>query len=151
MPFSSRTSEVGVTAGPEHGLQRLIVQVQPVAPEEIGHIHRHDGADQILCVLQGEVLIEVDGQSMVCRPGEMGVVPAGSPHGFVGLATPALLEVFGEQAAGTVFLLADNEEIEVHRPGVPWDRHGPPTDMAALASRLLAPALPTHPRRKPSD
>ena len=139
MSFSTRTTEVGVIAGPEHGLQRLIVQVQPVAPDKVGHIHRHDSADQILCVLQGEVLIEVDGQSMVCGPGEMGVAPAGSPHGFLGLGAPALLEVFGEQGGGTVFLLANDEEIEVHRPGVPWDRHGPPTDMAALAPRLLAP------------
>jgi quercetin dioxygenase-like cupin family protein len=142
MPFSSRTSDVGVIAGPEHGLQRLIVQVQPVAPEEVGHLHRHDSADQILCVMQGEVLIEVDGRSMVCRPGEMGIAPAGSPHGFLGLGAPALLEVFGEQGAGTVFLLGDDEEIEVHRPGVPWDRYGPPTDMAAFAPRLLAPRRP---------
>jgi quercetin dioxygenase-like cupin family protein len=142
MSFSIRTSDVGVIAGPEHGLRRLIVQVQPVAPDEVGHIHRHDSADQILCVLQGEVLIEVDGQSMICRPGEMGVAPAGSPHGFLGLAAPALLEVFGEQGAGTVFLLADDEEIEVYRPGVPWDRQGPPTDMTTLAPRLLAPRRP---------
>ena len=142
MPFSSRTSDVGVIAGPEHGLQRLVMQVQPVAPEEIGHIHRHDSADQILCVLQGEVLIEVDGQSKVCRPGDMGVAPAGSPHGFLGLAAPALLEVFGEHGAGTVYLLAGGEEVEVHRPGVPWDRHGPPTAMAAIEWRLLAPRWP---------
>jgi quercetin dioxygenase-like cupin family protein len=142
MPFSTRTNDVGVIAGPEQGLRRLIVQVQPVAPDEVGHLHRHDAADQILCVLQGQVLIEVDGQSMVCRPGEMGIAPAGSPHGFRGLGAPALLEVFGEQGRGTVFLLADDEEIEVHRPGVPWDRPGPSTDMAALAPRMLAPRQP---------
>jgi quercetin dioxygenase-like cupin family protein len=142
MPFSTRTRDVGVVAGPEQGLRRLIVQVQPVAPHEAGHLHRHDHADQILCVLQGEVLIEVDGQSMACRPGDMGIAPAGSPHGFLGLGAPALLEVFGEQGAGTVFLLGDDDELEVHRPGVPWDRHGPPTDMAALAPRLLAPRRP---------
>lgn len=133
---------MGVIAGPEHGLRRLIVQVQPVAPHEVGHLHRHDSADQILCVVRGEVLIEVDDQSMVCHPGEMAVVPAGSPHGFLGLEAPAVLEVFGEQGGGTVFLLADDEEIEVHRSGVPWDRHGPPTDMATLAPRLLVPRRP---------
>lgn len=142
MPFSTRTSDVGVIAGPEQGLRRLIVQVQPVAPDEVGHLHRHDDADQILCVLHGEVLIEADGQSMVCRPGEMGIAPAGSPHGFRGLGAPALLEVFGEQGRGTVFVLANDEEIEVHRPGVPWDRPGPPTDMATLAPRMLAPRQP---------
>jgi hypothetical protein len=55
MPFSTRASEVGVIAGSEHGLQRLIVQVQPVAPDDVGHLHRHDDADQILCVPQGQV------------------------------------------------------------------------------------------------
>lgn len=142
MPFSTRSSAVGVNAGSEHGLQRLIVRVQPVAPDDVGHLHRHDNADQILCVLEGEVLIEVDGDARMCPPGEMGVVPAGTSHGFLGLGAPALLEVFGEQRRGTVFLLGDGDEVEVHRPGVPWDRPGPATDMSALAPRLLAPRRP---------
>jgi quercetin dioxygenase-like cupin family protein len=142
MPFSTRTSDVGVIAGSEHGLQRLIVRVQPVAPDDVGHLHRHDNADQILCVLRGAVFIEVDGDARVCRPGEMGVVPAGTPHGFLGLGARALLEVFGELRRGTVFLLDNGEEVEVHRPGVPWDRPGPATDMSALTPRLLAPSRP---------
>ena len=144
MPFSTRTSDVGVIAGSEQGLQRLIVQVQPVAPDEIGHLHRHDNADQILCVLQGEVLIEVDGDARVCPPGEIAVVPAGTSHGFLGLGAPALLEVFGEQRRGTVFFLGDGDgdTVEVHRPGVPWDRPGTATDISALVPRLLAPRRP---------
>jgi quercetin dioxygenase-like cupin family protein len=141
MPFSTRTTDVGVTAGPEHGLRRLIVRVQPVAPDDVGHLHRHDG-DQILIVLQGEVLVEVDGEARVCRAGEMGVAPAGAAHGFLGLGSPASLEVFGEQGCGTEFLLGDGEAVEVHRPGVPWDRPGPPTDMAAIGERALAPQSP---------
>jgi quercetin dioxygenase-like cupin family protein len=142
MPFSTRTTDVGVSAGPEHGLQRLIVQVQPVAPDEVAHLHRHDDADQILSVLKGELVIEIDGEARLCRAGEMAIAPAGSPHGFRGIGSPALLEVTGEQEGGTVFLLADDQEIEVHRPGVPWDRPGTPTDMAALAARMLAPGYP---------
>jgi quercetin dioxygenase-like cupin family protein len=142
MPFSSRSHEIGDVAGPEHGLRRLIVRVQPVAADDVGHLHRHDAADQVLGVLQGEVLIEVGGEARVCREGEMGVVPAGAVHGFLGLGEPALLEVIGEQHAGTVFLLAGGGEVEVHRPGVPWDRPGSATDMAALASRLVAPERP---------
>jgi quercetin dioxygenase-like cupin family protein len=140
--FSIRTSEVGVIAGPEHGLRRLIVRVQAVAADDIGHLHRHDNADQILCVLAGEVLIEVAGEAKICRAGELGIAPAGTVHGFLGLGAPATLEVFGEQQSGTVFLLAGGEEIEVHRPGVPWDRPGPASDMSALAPRLLAPRRP---------
>jgi quercetin dioxygenase-like cupin family protein len=142
MPFSTRTGDVGVIAGPEHGERRLIVRVQAVAADDIGHLHRHDTADQILCVLDGEVLIEVNGEAKVCRPGELGIAPAGTVHGFLGLGAPALLEVFGEQQSGTVFLLADGEEVEVHRPGVPWDRPGPATNMSALGPRLLPPRRP---------
>ncbi len=139
MPFSMRTSKVGVIAGAEHGLRRLIVRVQAVAADDVGHLHRHDNADQILCVLEGDVLIEVDGEAKVCSAGEMGIAPAGTVHGFLGLGAPALLEVFGEQQCGTSFLLDGGEEIEVHRPGVPWDRPGPATDMSTVAQRLLAP------------
>jgi quercetin dioxygenase-like cupin family protein len=142
MPFSTRRIDVGVAAGPEHGLRRLIVRVQLVAADDVGHLHRHDSADQILSVLEGEVLIEVDGEARVCRAGEMGVAPAGTAHGFLGLGRPALLEVFGEQHAGTVYLLRDGDEVEVHRPGVPWDRPGPPTNMASLVSRALSPRRP---------
>jgi quercetin dioxygenase-like cupin family protein len=141
MPFSAKTNEVGVVAGREHGLRRLIVRVQPVAPYDVGHLHRHDG-DQILAVLEGEVLIEVDGEGRVCRAGEMGVAPARAPHGFLGLGAPALLEVFGEQECGTEFLLSGGGGVEVHRPGVPWDRPGPPTDMAELTGQALAPKRP---------
>jgi quercetin dioxygenase-like cupin family protein len=142
MSFSKRTSEVGVIAGSEHGLRRLIVRVQAVAADDIGHLHRHDMADQILCVVEGEVLIEVNGEAKVCRAGELGIAPAGTVHGFLGLGAPALLEVFGEQQSGTVFLLDGGEEIEVHRPGVPWDRPGPATDMSTIAPRLVAPRRP---------
>jgi quercetin dioxygenase-like cupin family protein len=141
MSFSMRTSDVGVIAGPEHGLQRLIVRVQAVAADDVGHLHRHDDADQILCVLEGDVLIEVNGEAKVCHAGELGIAPAGTVHGFLGLGAPALLEVFGEQQSGTIFLLAGGE-VEVHRPGVPWDRPGPATDMSMLAPRLLAPRRP---------
>lgn len=137
-----RTSDVGVIAGPEHGLQRLIVRVQAVAADAIGHLHRHENADQILCVLDGDVLIEVNGEAKVCHAGQLGIAPAGTVHGFLGLGAPALLEVFGEQQSGTIFLLAGGEEVEVHRPGVPWDRPGPATDMSVLAQRLLAPRRP---------
>jgi quercetin dioxygenase-like cupin family protein len=137
-PFSTRRSDPGVVAGPEHGLRRLIIRVQPVAPDDIGWLHRHDG-DQLLCVLAGEVLIEVDGERRICREGELGIAPAGAAHGFLGLGAPATLEVFGEQGCGTELLLRDGGTVELHRPGVPWDRPGPATDMAALTPRALAP------------
>jgi quercetin dioxygenase-like cupin family protein len=147
MSFSTRTSEVGVIAGPEHGLRGLIVRVQAVAADDIGHLHRHDNADQILCALEGEVLVEIegevlveiDGEAKVCRAGELGIVPAGTAHGFLGLGAPALLEVFGSSSLAPSSSSPAGREVELHRPGVPWDRPGPATDMSTLAPRLLAP------------
>jgi quercetin dioxygenase-like cupin family protein len=140
MRFSTRTTDAGVIAGPDHGLRRLIVSVLSVAPDDVGWLHRHEG-DQILIVVRGAVLVEVDGEARICREGELGVAPAGATHGFRGLGGPARLEVVGEQRCGTEFLLNDGGAVEVHRPGVPWDRPGPATDMAALAPRLVAPRL----------
>ena len=116
MSFSTRTNDVGVVAGPEHGLRRLIVRVQPVARDDVGHLHRHDG-DQILIVLEGEVLIEVEGKRRICGAGEMGVAPAGAAHGFLGQGVPALLEVYGEQECGTVYLLSGGGAVEPRQPG----------------------------------
>jgi hypothetical protein len=65
----------------------------------------------------------------------MGLAPAGAAHGFRGLGTPALLEVFGEQGCGTKFLQDGSDDVEVHRAGVPWDRLGPPTDMRRIEER----------------
>jgi quercetin dioxygenase-like cupin family protein len=141
MPFSVSTQTVGTTAGPKHGLRRLVVQVQPVAPDEVACMHRHDG-DQILRVLEGEVFMEIAGEARICRAGEMGIAPAGAAHGFRGVGAPALLEVLGEQACGTVFLLEGGESVEVHRPEVPWDRPGEPTDIDAVYARALVPREP---------
>jgi quercetin dioxygenase-like cupin family protein len=139
MPFSTRTTAEGVFAGPEEGLERLLVQIQPVAPDEVVFLHRHDG-EQILMVVEGEVLIEVDGHARVCRAGDVAVAPTGAAHGFCGLGAPALLEVVGEQRCGTEFLLRGGMAVEVHRPGVPWDRPGPVSELDEISALLLAPS-----------
>jgi quercetin dioxygenase-like cupin family protein len=141
MPFSQRSTGVGVTAGPRHGLRRLVILVQPVAPDEVAFLHRHDG-DQVLTVLEGEVLVEVASESRICRHGDVAVAPARAAHGFRGVGVRALLEVFGEQRCGTEFLLRDGSAVEVHRPGVPWDRPGAWSDMDAIAAQALEPQLP---------
>src|SRR6266508_2062572 len=140
MAFSSRRSDPGVVAGLEHGLRRLVIRVQPVAPDEVASLHRH-GGEQILVALSGEVLVEVDGEARICRVGDLGAAPAGAVHRFRGLGAPALLEVFGEQGCGTEFALRNGTAIEVHRPDVPWDRPGPATDMAAVTAQALTPRV----------
>src|SRR4051812_45293839 len=92
MPFTKESREVGDLVGPGDGVHRLIVLVQAVAPDEVVYLHRHDGGDQILRVVSGEVLVEGEGEPRRCVAGEIAVVPAGAPHGFAGTGEPALLE-----------------------------------------------------------
>jgi quercetin dioxygenase-like cupin family protein len=144
MPFTKESRDVGDLVGPADGVHRLIVLVQAVAPDEIVYLHRHDGGDQILRLVSGELLVEVDGETRTCVAGEIAVVPAGASHGFAGTGAPALLEVIGEQACGTAFAVRGGDGtvqwVEVHRPDLPWDHPGDPTDIEALNERAVRPA-----------
>jgi mannose-6-phosphate isomerase-like protein (cupin superfamily) len=143
VPFVRETGEVGVIADASTGLRRLVVQLQPVAADEVAYLHRHDAGDQILRVLRGEVLMRVGNEVRRCAVGDTAVVPRGVAHGFAGTGAPALMEVIGEQSCGTAFATRTSESgvewVEVHRPDVAWDRPGPPTDLAVLAPRLIPP------------
>jgi quercetin dioxygenase-like cupin family protein len=143
VPFVRETGEVGVVADASTGLRRLVVQLQPVAAEEVAYLHRHDAGDQILRVIRGEVLLRVGTEIRRCAVGDTAVVPPGVAHGFAGTGAPALLEVIGERCCGTAFAMKTSESnvewVEVHRPNVLWDRPGPPTDLARLAPRLIPP------------
>ena len=143
MPFIKESRAVGDLAGPDAGLRRLIVLIQPVAPEETVYMHRHPDGDQILRLLSGELNVELAGETRTCAPSDIVVVPAGESHGFAATGAPALLEVIGEQGCGTSFAVRDDEGavewVEVHRPELPWDRPGEATDIDALNERAVAP------------
>jgi quercetin dioxygenase-like cupin family protein len=155
MPFIRESREVGDLVGPSTGVQRLIVLIQPVAPDEIVYLHRHDGGDQILRLLRGELLVEVDGETRTCGAGEIAIVPAGASHGFAATGEPALLEVIGEQGCGTKFAVRRDDGtvdwVEVHRPELPWDHPGEPTDIAALNERAVVPGATTAPSAPSRD
>jgi len=144
MPFIKESRAVGELVGAGTGLRRIIVLIQSVAPDEIVYMHRHADGDQILRVLSGELRVEVSGETRTCAASDIAVVPAGESHGFAAMGEPALLEVIGEQGCGTSFAVhCDDgalEWIEVHRPELPWDRAGEPTDIDALNERAIPPA-----------
>lgn len=143
MPFTKESRAVGEIVGSATELRRLIVLIQAVAPDETVYLHRHDGGDQILRLLSGELLVEVGGETRICVASDIAVVPAGVSHGFSARGAPALLEVIGEQGCGTAFAARRDdgtvEWVEVHRPELPWDRPGEPTDIEALDRRAVAP------------
>ena len=80
-------------------------------------------------------------------------VPAGVSHGFAATGAPALLEAIGEQGCGTSFAVRRPDGtldwVEVHRPELPWDRPGEPTDIDALNERAVTPGRGTRSRQSP--
>jgi mannose-6-phosphate isomerase-like protein (cupin superfamily) len=42
----------------------------------------HPGSDQILLVVEGEVMAEIAEEKAKLRKGDVGIVPAGTPHRF---------------------------------------------------------------------
>src|SRR5688500_17725780 len=45
-------------------------------------LHKHPEADELTCVLEGEIIVNVDGQEHRIGTGGMSFVPRGMPHAF---------------------------------------------------------------------
>jgi mannose-6-phosphate isomerase-like protein (cupin superfamily) len=121
-------------AGAEHGLRRLLLASGRLPLGDVGAPHTH-GGDELIRVLSGRLRMRVGERRYACGPGDVVVVPPGIEHGFV-VEDEAVVEVVAEQDMGSTYAVVEQDgsvrEIEVHRPGVPWDR--PPAPGAAPTS-----------------
>jgi quercetin dioxygenase-like cupin family protein len=54
-------------------------------------LHRHPEADEMTYILEGEVVVKVDGKETRVGPGGMSFVPKGTPHAFVVVSDSARL------------------------------------------------------------
>ncbi len=113
-------------AGAEVTGGRVSMVVHPLQPRALGapvHTHRHE--DEWAFVLEGEVGVELGGETQVARPGDLILKPRGVPHAFwnAGDRPARVLEVITPGGFEGYF----ERLAEVLRPG------GPP-DMAALAA-----------------
>jgi len=78
--------------GAEHGglpISFLLVEAEPGRGPSL---HRHD-YDEILIVQEGRARITVGGEERELGPGDIAVVPAGVPHGFVNVGDGPLKQV----------------------------------------------------------
>jgi quercetin dioxygenase-like cupin family protein len=101
---------------------------------ERGHsspLHRHDAADETFLVLEGELRVQVDGQTHTAGAGAIAFLPRRLPHAFavtsaharyLTLHTPAGFEEFTLEA-GTLATTADAPPLG-----------GQPPDLAAFAA-----------------
>jgi quercetin dioxygenase-like cupin family protein len=61
---------------------RFFCDVYCLEPGQSQKPHRHDAADKVYAVLEGEVRASVGGESGVVREGEAVMAPAGLDHGI---------------------------------------------------------------------
>ena len=70
-------------AGSEHTGGRAAILVHRLAPRALGSpIHTHRDEDEYSFVLEGEVGVQVGGETVVARPGDLVCKPRGVPHAF---------------------------------------------------------------------
>jgi mannose-6-phosphate isomerase-like protein (cupin superfamily) len=74
---------------------RTLTDVYCLDPGQEQHLHVHEGADKVLVVMAGRVLITVDDDSAELGQYEAVLAPAGSAHALKNLGPdPAVLLVF---------------------------------------------------------
>ncbi len=88
LPFTTIANEL---MGHEHGSE-LTVLVVEAAPGKGPGLHTHP-YEEILVVLEGEATFDLGGETRIVRAGEIVIVPAGRPHGFVNSGAGPLRQI----------------------------------------------------------
>lgn len=94
--------------------------IHPLAPRALGSpVHTHRDEDEWSYVLDGEVGVELGGETFVARPGDLVLKPRGVPHAFwnAGDEPARLLEVITPSGFEHYFTRLG----EVFRPDAPPD------------------------------
>ncbi|HEY7045640.1 MAG TPA: cupin domain-containing protein [Jatrophihabitantaceae bacterium] len=100
---------------------------------ERGHgspLHRHDADEETFFVLDGEVRVEVDGQTRAAGAGAVAFLPRRLPHGFVVTSRQARWLTLHVPAGFDDFVL----DAGTRAPSVDAPPDEPPPDPATLAA-----------------
>ena len=54
-------------------------------------MHRHPTADETFCMLEGEILLDIDGTQRTLHAGGVAVLPRGVPHAYMATTTARML------------------------------------------------------------
>lgn len=83
----------GITTRPLVG-RNLLGSFVRFDPNSLAPIHAHE-EEQLLVVLEGTLEIEMEGERLLVRPGDVAIIPAWVPHAVRSLSEPAYqLDVF---------------------------------------------------------
>ena len=76
-------------------------------------LHTHPDADESMYVLDGEILVHVDGQEHRLTAGGFLIAPRGVPHAFLVLSTSARLLCLHTPGGGEAFYLGASKPLDV--------------------------------------
>jgi quercetin dioxygenase-like cupin family protein len=79
LPLSNIAREF---VGADHGGVGVCVIVVEAEPGRGPSLHEHP-YEEVLILLDGEATVQTGGEELVARSGDVVVIPAGQPHGFV--------------------------------------------------------------------
>lgn len=103
-------------AGPRDGMKSMEVWMQTVAPGAGTPMHRHD-CEEVIVVLRGSGICEVEGVTEPFGPGSTIVVPPNAVHRIANTGTDEMHLVAGLGAAPVVVEAPDGTRIPL-----PWDQ-----------------------------
>lgn len=74
-------------------------------------LHTHP-ADETLIVLEGELVVHLDGEDHTVRPGGLAIAPAGVPHAFLVSAGPARVLCLHTPGTCEAFYLGASDPVD---------------------------------------
>jgi quercetin dioxygenase-like cupin family protein len=81
-------------------------------------LHRHADADETTYILEGEIVVKVDGKESRLGPGAMSFVPRGVPHAFLVVSDEARLLTLQTPGTGQAFYRGASEPATGDRSDV---------------------------------
>jgi quercetin dioxygenase-like cupin family protein len=71
----------GDLEGQDHRVQETVVNLLEMPPTAAAPWHIHPGAQELLYVMEGELILEVEGKgTTLLKAGQLGIIPAERPH-----------------------------------------------------------------------
>ncbi len=92
-----------------------------VAPGKSTPLHTHPSADETFYLLEGSMLLHIDGVEHEVRVGGVAVVPRGVPHAFLAQAEGARLLCLHTPGGGEEFYRTASEPAVSGKPAVAVD------------------------------
>jgi quercetin dioxygenase-like cupin family protein len=84
-------------------------------------LHRHPDADETFCMLDGEILLHIDGEERTLLAGGVAYIPRGVPHAFMVTSTEARMWCLQTPGTGESFYRLASEPVVDGEPATPVD------------------------------